>query len=379
MKKCVVIPDSFKGSISSIEACSIIKTKIKQYYPDCEVAEIPVADGGEGTSECFIHALGAHKVTLTATGPYNEKLDGFYAKTGDIAVLEMAMFAGLPLVEANPNPALTTTFGVGTMIRHAVENGCREIIIGLGGSCTNDAGAGMACALGVKFRNRAGEEFLPTGANLREIAHIDTTEADRLLKGCKITAMCDIDNPMYGKNGAAHVYAPQKGADMDMVLMLDQNLAALAEIIKSELGTDVSGIPGSGAAGAMGAGIVSFLKGSLKPGIQTVLDLVKFDDVIENANVIFTGEGKIDEQSLRGKVVIGVAARAQKKNVPVVAIVGDVGDGAEAAYDMGVTSIVSINRVAVPFEKAKLRSKSDLADTVDMVMRLMKLNGSVAK
>ncbi|WP_024833262.1 glycerate kinase [Ruminiclostridium josui] len=372
MRKFVIAPDSFKGSMSSLEVCSIIKTKIKQFYPDSEVIEIPVADGGEGTSDCFIEMLGAQKVTLEATGPYNEKMEGYYARIGNTAILETAMFAGLPLAEGRLNPSQTTTFGVGTMIRHAVEKGCSEIIIGLGGSCTNDAGTGMACALGVKFKNKSGEEFIPTGATLGEIAHIDTTLAERLLKDCKITAMCDIDNPMYGKTGAAHVYAPQKGADEEMVVLLDKNLMDLADTIKSQLEVDVSDIPGSGAAGAMGAGILAFLKGSLKPGIETVLDLVGFDNIIKDADFIFTGEGKIDAQSLRGKVVIGVAARANMNNVPVIAIVGDVGDGAEAAYDMGVSAIVSINRVALPFEKAKSRSKKDLADTVDMVMRLLK-------
>ncbi len=370
MKKFVIAPDSFKGSMSSIEVCNIIKTKIKQFYPDSEVVEIPIADGGEGTSDCFIQLLGAEKVTLLSTGPYNEKLNGYYARKDNTAILETAMFAGLPLAEGRLNPALTSTFGVGTMIRHAVENGCREIIIGLGGSCTNDAGTGMACALGVRFINMAGEEFVPTGATLAEIAYIDTTFADRLLKDCKITAMCDIDNPMYGQTGAAHVYAPQKGANEKMVLLLDKNLADLAATIKNQLGIDVSEIPGSGAAGAMGAGILAFLKGSLKSGIETVLDLVDFDDTINDADVIFTGEGKIDGQSLRGKVVIGVAARAAKKNVPVIALVGDVGEGAESAYDMGVSAIVSINRVALPFNKAKLRSQKDLADTVEMLIRL---------
>ncbi len=372
MKKFVIAPDSFKGSMSSIEVCGIVKTKIKQFYPDSEIVEIPIADGGEGTSDCFVQLLGAHKVTLEATGPYNEKMEGYYARKGDTAILETAMFAGLPLVEERLNPSATTTFGVGTMIRHAVENGCREIIIGLGGSCTNDGGAGMACALGVKFKNKAGEEFIPTGATLGEIANIDTTSAQRLLKDCNITAMCDIDNPMYGKTGAAYVYAPQKGADQEMVLLLDKNLKDLSDTIKSQLGVEVSEIPGSGAAGAMGAGILAFLKGSLKPGIETVLDLVGFDNIIKDADIVFTGEGKIDQQSLRGKVVIGIATRAKSKNVPVIAIVGDVGDGAEAAYEMGVSSIVSINRVALPFEKAKARSKKDLADTVDMVMRLLK-------
>ncbi len=372
MKKCVIIPDSFKGTLSSVEICEIIKSRVLDYYPDCQVVTIPVADGGEGTVDCFLHAMKGDRVSITVNGPYQEKQDCFYARFGNTAVIEMAQAAGLPLVKGRENPALTTTYGVGEMIRHAVENGCRELIIGLGGSCTNDGGTGMAAALGVQFLNSEGKAFIPTGGTLSQIKAIDANSAKELLKDCKITAMCDIDNPMFGKTGAAYIFGPQKGADAAMVELLDENLKALSEQITKDLGIDVSQLPGAGAAGAMGAGIAAFLGGELKAGIQTVLDLVQFEDILKGADLVFTGEGKIDGQSLRGKVVIGVSQRSVKQNVPVVAVVGDVGDDATAAYDKGVTAIFSINRLAIPFEKASLRSKQDLTSTVNDILRFHK-------
>lgn len=377
MNHCVVIPDSFKGSMDSIEICSIIKEKILEYYPECKVTCVPVADGGEGTAECFRHAMSAQKIPLSSTGPFGEPLECYYARFGDTAVIEMAQCAGLPLAEGRLNPAKATTYGVGTMIRHAVEHGCREIVIGLGGSATNDGGTGMAAALGVQFFDQSGNRFIPTGDTLTEITRIDRQECDALLAGCKITAMCDIDNPMFGEQGAACIFGPQKGADPQMVSLLDQNLRALAKAIHQNLSLDVSILPGSGAAGAMGAGVVAFLNGSLKSGIQTVLDLVKFETICKDADLIFTGEGKIDSQSLRGKVVIGVSERAQKMEIPVIAVVGDVGSDAAGAYDRGVSAIVSINQVAVPFSQAKLRSKSDLCDTIDSLMRIFRLASQI--
>lgn len=372
MKKCVIIPDSFKGTLSSIEICGIIKDKVKMFYPDCEAITIPVADGGEGTADCFIHALKADKIETDVTGPYNEPLICYYARHNNTAIVEMAQSAGLPSVENRKNPAATTTYGTGLMIKHAVENGCTDIIIGLGGSCTNDAGTGAAAALGVRFYDKTGNLFIPKGGTLAEISRIDASDARKFLNGCSITAMCDIDNPMYGINGAAYIYGPQKGADEAMVKELDNNLKALSTRIIKDLGVDVSEIPGAGAAGAMGAGIVAFLNGSLKSGINTVLELIRFDEIINGADLIFTGEGRIDSQSLRGKVVIGIAERAAKKGVPVIAVVGAIGEGAEKAYEMGVSSIFSINRAAIAFEESRHHSKENLAATIESLMRFRK-------
>jgi glycerate kinase len=369
MKKIVVIPDSFKGTISSMEICRIAATIIKKYYPACEVITVPVADGGEGTVACFSEMLKGESVRVTVSGPYGEDVAATYLRSGKTAIIEMASAAGLPLTEARPNPAITTTYGVGQLILHALDAGASEIILGLGGSATNDAGCGCAAAMGVCFRNAAGEAFVPTGETLHQIVSIDLAQAKKRLSGCTIKAMCDIDNPMHGRSGAAYVFAPQKGASPEMVEQLDANLVYLDRLIQSQLNKDVSTLRGGGAAGAFGAGVVAFLDGFLTPGIDTVLDLVSFDRLAQDADFILTGEGKIDSQSLRGKVIVGVAKRANALKIPVIAIVGDVADDAYAVYDLGVTAIFSTNRKAIPFSEARMRSKEDFSHTLEDVIR----------
>lgn len=375
LKKCVIIPDSFKGTMSSIEICRLAETAVRKHFPECAAVSLPVADGGEGTTESFLTALGGKRVELRVTGPHFGKVNGFYGIIGERAVVEMAAAAGLPLVGDRRDPVKTTTFGVGELMLDALNKGCREIVIGLGGSATNDGGCGAAAALGVKFFDKAGKTFVPVGGNLHEIADIDVSETKKRLEGVRIVAMCDIDNPMFGESGAAYVFGPQKGADAAMVEYLDRNLRSLSDTIKKSLGTDVSRLPGAGAAGAMGAGLHAFFGAELQAGITTVLDTVNFDEIISGADLIITGEGKIDTQSLRGKVVIGVAKRAAPHKVPVVAIVGDIGDNIEMAYDMGLSAVFSINRVAVPFSEAKTRAKSDYMLTADNLMRFLKTIG----
>lgn len=375
MKKCIIVPDSFKGTLSSQKICSIISQKVQRYFPGCICKGIPVADGGEGTVECFYEALGGTLRTAKASSPYFEEMEAEYLIHDRTAIIEMAKVAGLPMVEREnrKNPAKTTTYGVGMLMLDAVKQGCEHIIIGLGGSCTNDAGCGMAAALGTRFLDREGREFVPTGDTLEQVASIDIADTQALLEGVKITAMCDIDNPMTGPKGAAYVFGPQKGADPEMVQRLDENLTALAQRIHQDLGVDVQNLPGAGAAGALGAGLVAFCGGTLQPGIETVLQTVGFDEQLKDTDLVFTGEGRIDAQSLGGKVVIGVAEHAKQQNCPVIAIVGDVGEGVEPAYDRGVSAIFSINRVAVPFSEAKLRSERDLSDTVEDILRLIQL------
>ena len=379
MKKVILMPDSFKGTMSSSEICSIMKSEILKHFPECKVESIPVADGGEGTVECFVEAMNGERVTLSVKGPFMEDIESFYATVdgGKTAIIEMAAAASLPMVLGREDPKLTTTFGVGELIRHAVDKGCKKIVVGLGGSCTNDMAAGAAAGAGALFYDEDGNTFVPTGATLSKIKKIDISPLKKLLEGVEIVAMCDIDNPLYGPTGAAYVFSPQKGADKETVKLLDDNLRAGAEIVKAELGADVSDLPGAGAAGGMGAGMVAFFGAELKAGIDTVLDTVGFETIAADADLVFTGEGKIDSQSLRGKVVIGIAQRAKKIALPVVAIVGDIGDNMGPAYDMGVSAIYSINRVAVEFPKAKLRSKSDLALTVDTVLRTLKLGAKI--
>ncbi len=374
MRKILLIPDSFKGTMSSEEICSIMGNAIRAYYPDAHIISIPVADGGEGSVDSFLTAVGGKKITTTVKGPYFNDIQSFYGILPDnTAVIEMAAAAGLPLVGDDLNPEKTTTYGVGQLIEQAAKAGCRKMIIGLGGSATNDGGAGAAAALGIRFINAAGEAFIPTGGTLCDISSIDGSSLNPILNGVEIITMCDIDNPLCGPQGAAAVFGPQKGADEAMVKRLDANLAHMAEVIKRDLGKDVIDLAGAGAAGGMGAGMTAFLGSRLQMGIETVLDTVQFDSLLDGADIVFTGEGKIDSQSLRGKVVIGVARRTKKTGIPLIAIVGDIGDNTEAAYQEGVSAIFSINRVAVPFKEAKLRSKSDLSLTMDNLMRFITL------
>lgn len=374
MRKVILIPDSFKGTMSSSEICQIMRSVILEHYPDCEVVSIPVADGGEGSVDAFLDAVGGKKVYKEVTGPYpGEKVQGYYGILPDnVAVIEMAAAAALPMVGERKNPAKTTTYGVGELMIDAARKGVRKIILGLGGSATNDAACGLASACGISFYNAKGEKFTPLGESMDEVVRIDTSTMDEELKKIEIVTMCDIDNPFYGPEGAPAIYGPQKGADEEMVKVLDQKMRVLSEVMKRDCGVDVQFIPGSGAAGGMGGGMAAYFKSKLQMGIETVLETVHFDDLLEGTDFVYTGEGKIDGQSLRGKVVIGVARKAKAKGVKVIAIVGDIGDDIENAYKEGVTGIFSTNRVAVPYKEARPRAKSDLRLTVDNLLRYQK-------
>lgn len=374
MKKIVLIPDSFKGTLSSKQICEIIEKRINVHFPSCQVVSIPVADGGEGSVDAFLTALGGEKITVTTKNPYMEDMESFYGliENGNTAVIEMAASAGLPLVENRRNPLKTTTYGVGQLILDAANRGVKKIIVGLGGSSTNDGGCGAAAAVGVKFYNANNQEFIPTGGNTHEIVKIDMSNKASILNDIEIITMCDIDNPMYGPTGASHVFGPQKGADEKMVLFLDEGIKHLAETIKKDLNKDLSEVPGTGAAGAMGAGMMAFFDSKLQMGIETVLDTVNFTDVIKDADMVFTGEGKIDYQSLRGKVVIGVAKRAKVQNVPVTVIVGGADYNIDEAYTKGVTSIFSINRLPEAFETSRGKSVENMNFAVDNILRLIK-------
>ena len=374
MKKVILIPDSFKGTMSSSEICQIMRSVILEHYPECDVKSIPVADGGEGSVDAFLDAVGGEKVYKEVTGPYpDEKVKGYYGiLPGNIAVIEMAAAAALPMVGERKNPAKTTTYGVGELMIDAAKRGVGKIILGLGGSATNDAACGLASACGISFYNAKGEKFTPLGESMDEVVRIDTSTMDEALKKIEIVTMCDIDNPFYGPEGAPAIYGPQKGADEEMVKVLDQKMRVLAEVMKRDCGVDVQAIPGSGAAGGMGGGMAAYFKSKLQMGIETVLETVHFDDLLEGTDFVYTGEGKIDGQSLRGKVVIGVARKAKAKGVKVIAIVGDIGDDIENAYNEGVTGIFSINRVAVPYKEARVRAKNDLRLTLDNLLRYQK-------
>ena len=374
MKKVILIPDSFKGTMSSSEICQTMKSVILRHYPDCEVISIPVADGGEGSVDAFLDAVGGKKIYKEVTGPYpGEKVRGYYGiLPGNVAVIEMAAAAALPMVGDRKDPSKTTTYGVGELMIDAARKGVSKIILGLGGSATNDAACGLASACGVGFYNAKGEKFTPLGESMDEVVRIDTSSIDESLKKVEIVTMCDIDNPFYGPEGAPAIYGPQKGADEAMVKMLDDKMRTLAEVMKRDCSVDVQSIPGSGAAGGMGGGMAAYFKSKLQMGIETVLETVHFDDLLDGADFVYTGEGKIDGQSLRGKVVIGVARKAKEMGIPVIAVVGDIGDGIDAAYDEGVSGIFSINRVAVPYKEARPRAESDMRLTMDNILRFMK-------
>ena len=369
MKKIIVISDSFKGSLSSGEIARIAADCISRSFPGCRVLGLPVADGGEGTVDCFLEAVGGERVTVPCTGPWGEPVQAAYGRIGDTAVIEMAAAAGLPMAGDRLDPSRTTTYGVGQLILHAVQQGARHLVLGLGGSATNDGGCGAAAALGVRFYNAAGEAFVPVGATLPEIASIDCTEAAERLKGVAVEVMCDIDNPLCGDRGAAAVFGPQKGADAAMIRRLDQALGHMADIIEKDLGRSVRTLPGAGAAGGFGAGAAAFFGAELRPGIEVVLDLVRFDELLDGCDLVLTGEGRMDGQSLGGKVPIGVSRRAKARNVPVVAIVGVVGPGIEPVYDEGITAVFTTNREALPFEQIRHRGAEDYRRTLTDLLR----------
>ncbi|EET62950.1 glycerate kinase [Marvinbryantia formatexigens DSM 14469] len=374
LMKFVLIPDSFKGTLSSTQICAICHEKIKARFPGAEIVSVPVADGGEGSVDAFLTAVGGTRETVTVKGPYFEDMPASYGliDNGQTAVIEMAACAGLPLVENRKNPLMTTTYGVGQLILAAAQKGVQKIILGLGGSATNDGGCGAAAAAGIRFYDKNGKDFVPTGGTLCDIAGIDFSGMSPLLKDIEMIAMCDIDNPMYGPAGASFVFGPQKGADFRMVEELDFGVHHLSDVLARETGNDISRIPGTGAAGAMGAGMIAFFHARLQMGIQTVLDTVKFDDLIRDADYIITGEGKLDSQSLRGKVVIGIAQRAARQQKPVIAIVGGAEDAEiQSAYEMGVTAVFPINRLPQDFSVSRQYSAENLGYTVDSILRLL--------
>lgn len=373
MEKILLVPDSFKGTLSSRQVCQVMAGQLRRFFPQAQVKSIPVADGGEGSVEAFLAAAGGERRTRTVTGPFGEPVEAFYGILGDgrTAVIEMAACAGLPLAEGRLNPERATTYGVGELLLAAKEAGCTKAILGLGGSCTNDGGVGAAAALGAKFTRADGTAFVPTGGTLGEIAALDVSPVAQALQGMELTAMCDIDNPLYGEAGAAAVFAPQKGADAAMVARLDAGLRHLGQVVARCLGRDFSHLPGAGAAGGLGFGMAAFCGAQLRMGIDAVLDAVGFDSLLPGTDVVFTGEGKIDSQSARGKVVSGVAARCRKAGVPVVAVVGQIGQGFEEMYQQGLTAVFSINRAAQPFAESRFHAGENLALTMENIARLL--------
>lgn len=374
MKKVIIIPDSFKGTLSAKQICRILKEKVHQQFPACEVVTVPVADGGEGSVDCFLEALGGRKETVQVHGPYMELMEAEYGILSDgTAVVEMASCAGLPLVEDRKNPKKTTTYGVGELILAAAKAGSKRIITGLGGSCTNDGGCGMAAALGIRFYDAQDREFVPTGGTLKEIRRIDMIRREKLLDQIELLAMCDITNPLTGPEGAAHVFSPQKGADEGMIQELEAGMVHYASILEQTVQIPkIRELPGGGAAGGMGIGMAALLGAKLIPGIQAVLDTVQIDTLAEHADLILTGEGKIDSQSIHGKVLSGIARRGKALGIPVVAIAGGIDrEALPELYRDGLTAAFSINQLPEDFSVSRGKSMENLETEMENLLRLI--------
>lgn len=373
--KIVIAPDSFKGSSSAIQVAERIAKGIRKVSPDAEIVKIPVADGGEGTVEAVVAGGNGIFRDVEVTGPLGDRITARYGiLDGTRAVIEMAAASGLPLVpKEKRNPLNTTTRGTGELIRDALDQGCREFLIGIGGSATNDAGVGLAQALGYSFLDRNGSEIGYGGGALSSLSRIDTAGADKRIEKSSFAVACDVKNPLYGEEGAAHVYGPQKGATAEIIKILDQNMRHFARIIEQQLGQDVSQIPGAGAAGGLGAGLVAFCQALLKSGINAILDIVRFDEQAASADLIITGEGAMDKSSIYGKVPVGVAARVDGRHIPVLAIVGNIGSGASIVYRHGIDAIMSTMDKAMPLEEAMANSGEMLENAAERAMRLVEI------
>jgi len=343
--KIVVAPDSFKGSLTAVEVADAIGQGVREIFPEAKIIKIPMADGGDGTVQCLVNATGGEILKEKVVGPLGDEVWASYGILGDkkTAVIEMAEASGLTLVpEDKRNPLITTTYGTGQLIKAALDQGCRKMIIGIGGSATNDGGAGMVQALGVKLLDREGKEIGFGGGELKKINRINISNLDNRLSETEVLIASDVSNPLCGPKGAARIYGPQKGATPEIIEELDKSLVHFAEIIKRDLNKDIKDMPGAGAAGGLGAGLMAFLDAELKPGIEIMIEIVKLEQAIKDADLVITGEGKIDSQTIYGKAPIGVAKIAKKYNIPVIAVAAIVGDDADIVHKYGINTLISV-------------------------------------
>lgn len=376
MKKIILAFDSFKGSAGSLEIAGAARNAIAKEFPFCEVLHFPIADGGEGTTEAICTGLDVEKVSCCAHDPLMNPIEVTYGVTRDgmTAILEMASASGLPLVpDALRNPMHTTTYGTGEIILDALNRGCRRFIMGIGGSATNDAGTGMLAALGVRFLDGSGKVLEPKGSNLIRMESVDDSLLPVALREASFTIACDVNNPFYGEQGAAFVFAPQKGATPGEVEMLDKGLRHYAGVIRRQKNLDISAVPGAGAAGGMGGGLLPFLNATLKPGIDTILDILRFRDALCDADLVFTGEGKLDAQTAMGKALGGVLKMATEQHVPVIALGGGV-EATSQLNEMGFTAVLSIQPAPVSLGKAMQRefTLENIERTVTQLIRIIR-------
>ncbi len=382
--KIVFAPDSFKGSLTSLEIIDVLEESAKRIFDgDVVTAAVPMADGGEGTIDAVTAAAGGTKETLTVTGPMGNPVEAVigYIHGGKTAVVEMAQASGLALVPGGKkDPLEATSYGTGELLGKAMDKGIRSIIIGIGGSATNDGGMGAMKALGVKFLVAGGRELDGKGSDLELVRSIDMTGLHPAVSGCGITVICDVSNPLLGKDGATYIYGPQKGVTPDLLDRLDRGMANYIGVVESTLHREFAGISGAGAAGGMGAALMAFLGAELKPGIEVVLDAVNFDSLIEGASFVVTGEGNIDQQSVRfGKVPAGIMKRCTPGKVPVAVISGGMGKGAELFWQDNLGSIMTTVNGVMTLEKAIADSKELLKNAADRMFLLIKIGMSIKK
>jgi glycerate kinase len=376
--RIVIAPDSFKGSLSAKEVADNIEIGIRKVYSDIDILKVPMADGGEGTVESLVDATGGEIIRLEVTGPLGEKVESFYGIMGDkkTAVIEMAAASGLPLVPNDKrNPMITTTYGTGELIKSALDRGCRDFIIGIGGSATNDGGSGMLEALGMKFLDKNGKKLPWGGGALINLDKIDMSSLDERLKSSRFVVACDVDNPLCGTNGASYIYGPQKGATVEMVQKLDRALNHYGNMIKKYLGKDVMDIKGAGAAGGLGAGFMAFLNAQLKPGVDIVIEKTRLKEIVKDADLVITGEGKMDSQTIYGKTPFGVAKVAKGFGIPVIAIAGCISDDAHINHEQGIDAMFSIVNYPIELQDALNKEKAAvfIQKNSEEIFRLIKL------
>lgn len=372
--KFLFASDSFKGSLTSQQIMAILDETARKHFPDCETVGLPIADGGEGTVDAVIAAVNGSMETVTVHGPLMEEEHASYGRLNErSAVIEMAAASGLPMVPADQrNPLKTTSIGTGEMIRDALDKGFREISIAIGGSATNDGGMGAMTALGVRFLDREGNALGGAGEDLAKVVSIDISQIHPAVKDTVFTVMCDVNNPLTGECGATYTFGMQKGADEEKLKELEAGMKNYAAVIREQLGIDVDGIPGAGAAGGLGAALKVFLNANLKSGIETVLDLIGFDDCLKGSDLVITGEGRMDWQSAFGKVPSGVGLRCKAKHIPVIAIVGGMGKNAQDLYEYGISSIIPTVNSPMAVEEAMERAVELYTDAADRMFRMLK-------
>ena len=378
MMKLIFASDSFKGSLSSEMTAELLTRAAREVFGDCECVGVPMADGGEGTVDAVISSLRGERVTAAAHDPLMNRIQACYGISGGKAVIEMAAASGLTLVpEGLRDPMGATTFGTGELILDALERGCRELYIAIGGSATNDGGMGCMTALGAKFTDKGGCELSGRGSDLAYVAEIDLSGLDERLKDSKITVLRDVKNPLCGANGATYTFAKQKGAAPKALELLEAGMLNYRDVIHSQFGVDCYKVEGAGAAGGLGAALKVFLNADMRSGIDTVLDLIGFDRLIDGADLIVTGEGRADRQSCFGKVMQGVGERAKAKGVPVIGLCGSIGEGADGLLEHGVTELISLSNSSVSIEEAISNAEKYYYDAAVGMFRRIKLRGDI--